>query len=682
VPADPRHVAASSGPSFDFTRIAVDAPRLGLPRKLAVGAADDAFEREADQIADRVMRMPEPAAAIATAAAPRISRKCACGGDAGASGECAECQEKREGTLQRRAANGARSEAVPPIVHEVLRSPGTQLDQATRSFFEPRVGHDFSRVRVHADARAAASARAVDATAYTVGHHVVFKSGRYAPASDDGKRLLGHELVHVVQQRERGASGLGSDSTGDRNDTDRPSVVPRVQRQPSRSGDDDPIHRPLIEQFRQQQGLPPGGVDPSGQQVGPTDAEIKYQIIPQQLAAQPPARFITPTRQSQDPLARLLAGDPPGLTTPTINGAHMTSDQDLLAGIVPNQVTTTGGGQGGAANVTCQALRNFEFSISAEMIVASDPGPQGWTAAIPSPAVLGTNSPAQCTGHANIPVKMNAQPNNADFVTRVRTSEQEHADEIHELHRRHLIPYGQFLMGLQGTGANLGDCGQNFITQLRPRARQAALGFVFGYAAATAKLDDPSGTHIDNAVIHADASCGAIDITLSGHPRVPGSEPGNVVPVAPTVTTFKPANLRVNGTGLQDGGTIVKTFSTPQLAQQALQTIQHYGMTSRNVIDSMEYFLVGSAAPSGSLAGANEFPIDPDLYQVNRNLPSMQNDWVIAQVVGANIQTIVNFHANRNAAYSAYNVMRQHRFTNLCWIGGTRQSPEMLYFRT
>src|SRR5262249_34461499 len=72
--------------------------------------------------------------------------------------------------------------------------PGTPLGDDTRAFFEPRFGHDFAHVRVHADARAAESARAVNAHAYTVGNHVVLGAGQ------TDTRLLAHELAHVVQQ--------------------------------------------------------------------------------------------------------------------------------------------------------------------------------------------------------------------------------------------------------------------------------------------------------------------------------------------------------------------------------------------------------------------------------------------------------------------------------------------------
>lgn len=141
---------------------------------------------------------PTLAPHLASGAFGILRRKCACGGSGGATGECAACAKKK---LQRRAASSG-PETVPPIVHDVLRSPGQPLDAQTRSFFEPRFGHDFSKVRVHADARAAHSARAVNARAYTVARDVVFDSGQHAPQTSEGQRLLAHELTHVVQQRE------------------------------------------------------------------------------------------------------------------------------------------------------------------------------------------------------------------------------------------------------------------------------------------------------------------------------------------------------------------------------------------------------------------------------------------------------------------------------------------------
>lgn len=128
-----------------------------------------------------------------------LRRKCACGGSAGTKGECEECKKKTM-SLQRRATGAATPASVPPIVHDVLRSPGRPLDAATRAHMEPRFGHDFSNVRVHADARAAESARAVSARAYAVGNEIVFNSGEYQPHSSTGLASIAHELTHVVQQ--------------------------------------------------------------------------------------------------------------------------------------------------------------------------------------------------------------------------------------------------------------------------------------------------------------------------------------------------------------------------------------------------------------------------------------------------------------------------------------------------
>jgi Domain of unknown function (DUF4157) len=186
----------------------------------------------------------------------RMQRKCACGGTPGSTGECEACRRKpcvlqtklrinqpgdryeqeavriaeavggggrtecgsisslgtrtgfgtaeqpgkqvEDGTIQRKAFG---DHAVsPPIVEDVLQSAGEPLEARTREFFEERLGYDFGQVRVHRDAPAAQSARAVNASAYTVGHDVVFDSGGFAPDTETGRRLLAHELVHVVQQ--------------------------------------------------------------------------------------------------------------------------------------------------------------------------------------------------------------------------------------------------------------------------------------------------------------------------------------------------------------------------------------------------------------------------------------------------------------------------------------------------
>lgn len=129
-----------------------------------------------------------------------LQRKCAWGASSAMSGDCEECNGKRL-SLQRSAVSESKpGVGVPPIVNEVLREPGQPLDADTRVFMESGFAHDFSKVRVHSDAKASASARAINALAYTVGPRIAVRSDKYAPTTDAGRRLLAHELAHVVQQ--------------------------------------------------------------------------------------------------------------------------------------------------------------------------------------------------------------------------------------------------------------------------------------------------------------------------------------------------------------------------------------------------------------------------------------------------------------------------------------------------
>jgi hypothetical protein len=147
---------------------------------------------------------------------------------------------------QRRAAPGATgSTDASPMVSDALSSPGQPLDAATRGFFAARFGHDFGNVRVHADAAAAQSARAVNALAYTVGRDVVFGAGQYAPGTRAGQRLLAHELTHVVQQS--GSSPRVTQPAAERHDAGVTMAIPSldqandantglIQRQPKSEG--------------------------------------------------------------------------------------------------------------------------------------------------------------------------------------------------------------------------------------------------------------------------------------------------------------------------------------------------------------------------------------------------------------------------------------------------------------
>lgn len=175
---------------------AVPAIPRTIQAKLVMNQPDDEYEKQADHASEHLMRMPDPGARSV----------CPCGGG------CPKCQAKeaQEGVeLVQTKGTGAsptRQTTPPPIVEKTLRSTGRPLDSSIRSFMEPRFGHDFGGVRIHADAEAAESARSIEALAYTSGNHVVFGEGQYAPNSPAGRQLLAHELAHVIRQRNTSSS--------------------------------------------------------------------------------------------------------------------------------------------------------------------------------------------------------------------------------------------------------------------------------------------------------------------------------------------------------------------------------------------------------------------------------------------------------------------------------------------
>jgi uncharacterized protein DUF4157 len=129
-----------------------------------------------------------------------LQRACVCGTHSHGKDDCAKCKEERFAELRRFPSRPRTDRDVPPIVYHVLRSPGEPLRDPTRAAMEARFGHDFSHVRVHTNSTASQSTEAVDALAYTVGRDVVFRTGLYQPTTLEGRKLLAHELTHVVQQ--------------------------------------------------------------------------------------------------------------------------------------------------------------------------------------------------------------------------------------------------------------------------------------------------------------------------------------------------------------------------------------------------------------------------------------------------------------------------------------------------
>jgi len=158
-----------------------------------------------DQSAKRVVQNKKASTTLA-ANGILLQRRCACGGAPGVDDLCEECRGERLLT-QRFPTNSANPLSFPSHVREVLATPGQVLDAGISAYARSRFGHDFSKVRVHTDTRAAESARSLDSFAYTVGQHIAFGEQQYVPQTTEGKKLLIHELTHVVQQQSGNVSG-------------------------------------------------------------------------------------------------------------------------------------------------------------------------------------------------------------------------------------------------------------------------------------------------------------------------------------------------------------------------------------------------------------------------------------------------------------------------------------------
>lgn len=216
----PDHVEQQASRDFFSNESMLQLPvDLMIQKKLQIGAVDDPLEKEADAMANRVMRMPET---------NFVQRKCS---------HCEEEEKIRQklqpAFIQKKSAAEGET-AVPSYVNEQIsstRGSGNKMDGSTASFMESRFSSDFSAVRIHADEGAVQMSRALNAKAFTVGSDIYFNEGEYKPSSSEGKHLLAHELTHTIQQ---GASGI-------------------VRRQPPQS----PGHSPITTVYEDEDPLTP-----------------------------------------------------------------------------------------------------------------------------------------------------------------------------------------------------------------------------------------------------------------------------------------------------------------------------------------------------------------------------------------------------------------------------------------
>jgi Domain of unknown function (DUF4157) len=166
-----------------------------IQAKLRVSHPGDADELEADRVADRVVSSTDQ---------PTIHRKCKCEGGGASCPACEEEEVEEAKGIHRKAKPASSDSGAVRADFLPSSSPGQPLDSSIRSSMEPHFGRDFGDVRIHADAEADEAARQIDAVAFTHGSDIYFGKGIYNPTSGEGRRVLAHELTHVVQQGRRG----------------------------------------------------------------------------------------------------------------------------------------------------------------------------------------------------------------------------------------------------------------------------------------------------------------------------------------------------------------------------------------------------------------------------------------------------------------------------------------------
>jgi len=272
---------------------------FGIQPKYTLDQPGDPFERQADQMADKVMRMAQPVSGsendvnqtideeeiiqakplsdqitpliqkqempeeeemLQTKLENSLQRKCdGCGKELESKlqmkslehlqRKCTDCEKDEQQRLQTKTGSTKKPEIGPAIsnqIESISRSGGQPLSRSSLDFFEPRFGYDFSDVRIHSGHQAAESARSLGAQAYTVGNNVVFGSGKYAPDDSSGKQLIAHELTHVIQQSGSGSKKLNRSKSGKKLTRPSSDRAKLVQRKRMQIGDVDADFQPRV----------------------------------------------------------------------------------------------------------------------------------------------------------------------------------------------------------------------------------------------------------------------------------------------------------------------------------------------------------------------------------------------------------------------------------------------------
>lgn len=443
---------ASARLTHDFTRI----PTYGhsverIQPKLTVSTPGEIYEQEADRVADAVIRTQEPDMTLG-------------GGDFGRSDsasiqpECLECGEKTRRKLGGKEDEHGVDGAVAPGVHAALGKEGSgghSLPASVRGFFAMSFGHDFSKVRVHTDHNAAEMATELHARAFSVGNDIYFGPRQYAPGTSSGVKLLAHELTHTIQQSRDGSR------------TVRGTL---------------------------------GRAAPFALSSVPSSIQRKEAVL-------------APSVTTENPLERLLKGEPDGLTTPFVNGVQI-SDTAKLDDALPSRLSYA---PGSAAN-TCKVDPPIDIYSQAKIIAASAPGRNGWTASAPFATlnqVLGiTDKDCAAKKEGSINVRMVAEMGNEAYAKLVRRAEGDHEAVVKENHNKYLKPYHDLVNSKVGANPDLRKCAEGLANDFRAKEVEAINNWATDWQASVTKLDGPGGPHVSSASVEVAGKCGEVLVRL------------------------------------------------------------------------------------------------------------------------------------------------------------------------
>lgn len=177
---------------------------VSIQKKLKISKPGDKYEQEADNAAELVMKMQEPEAEEQITYTDQPDKT-------NVLRSCSKCNEQsrflpfneEDELLTKTEINSRRdAEIYPDLSSRILKIKGSgrPLTKSERTFFEPRFGYDFSRVKIHTDNHSDETAHELNARAFTIGSDIVFRKGEYRPGTIEGRKLLAHELAHVIQQ--------------------------------------------------------------------------------------------------------------------------------------------------------------------------------------------------------------------------------------------------------------------------------------------------------------------------------------------------------------------------------------------------------------------------------------------------------------------------------------------------